>query len=415
MVFKLMKSNNVKLKPGWNQVAYVRHSKDPAMPLLTGGKGGDFGPRQVDTVTVTTRSGEKYEIPVNKKGTVPEEYLHARFLDVAAGAIPEGTVRSVPIDLARDAVHMHIQPAKGFTPDELVETGWWQHPQMSDIYGVDDTSMAGSIELLMAGAAATLQAASKEIVMRMPKDSAKRAWDVLKADFTAGEIKKAAKGGLVIMEGDPGVGASGSYAPRVHGSSIATPIIVLKRGWDEDTLVHEFTHHLRHTDVTRGGLTRTPFRLDDDGRVMWGLEGSAFNSARNLEEAATVTEATVRTREPCQMPTGYYDYTGDVHGKTWKERYNYDRGILAGDKPRRGRYAEKRVASKFDDTAISHLRIYHPGQSAASYYKERRDAGTLPVAQKPKKAPSKPKTAIVPVSGPVPVSANRRARAYRRY
>ncbi len=411
MVFKMLRNNNVKLKPGWNEVAYVRRSKDPAVPLLTGGAGG-FGPVMIETETVITRSGEKYEVPVDKKGRVPREFIDARFLDETAGA-DRGSRRSVAIDLARDAVDMHDMPPEGFTPSELIETGWWQHPQMSDIRGVDDIAAAGSIEMLMKGASATLRAASKEIVMRMPRTSAEKAWKILKDDFTAGEIKKAARDGLVIMEGDPGKGASGSYSPRIDGSSITTPIIILKRNWDEDTLVHEFTHHLRNVDVTRGGLTRTPFPLTEEGKIRW-TGGYEFNGARNLEEASTVAEATVRTREPCAMPTGYYDYTTRF-GNSWKERYNHDRALLAGDKPQRGRRAEKKVESKWGDTSISGLGIYD-GPSADKYYESRKAAGTLPVPQKKarKKAPMRT-AAETGSTAMVPVSANRRHRAYRRY
>ena len=398
-------------KKGYNQVAYVRRSTDPVDPLLIGGRDG---PVRIKTVTVTTKSGDKYEMPVDGNGRVPKEYIYARFLDESSGS-KTGRPRSVAVDLATDARRVFDYPEKGFTPKELIETGWWQYPNESDIYGVDDTSMAGSLALMLEKAGRGVQESGKRIVLMMPEESAKRVWRILRDDFTASELKRAVKdGGLVIREGNPGKGAGGYYAGRFESSSVKTPLIVLGPNWDEDTLVHEFTHHLRQTDSMRGGVVRTPFRLNEKGerKSYYAGQESEYNSARNLEEAATVAEAATRTREPCGWPTGYYEHT-PAHGNTWKERYAYDRELLAGDRPRKGRAAEKRVSSKFEDTSISHLRYYFPGSNAESYYKRRKSDGTLPIASKPaRKTRSKPGSVPASVR---PVAASANVRRYRRY
>ena len=113
-----------------------------------------------------------------------------------------------------------------------------------------------------------------------------------------------------------------------------------------------------------------------------------YNSAVNLEEAATVAESLVRIQAPSKGANGYYTAT-KAHGDTPMERYTHDRGALVTDKPMRGRKAEKQVTGKFEDTSISHLGYYRPGSNAANYYRERKAKGTLPVPVKPVKKTKK--------------------------
>ncbi len=117
-----------------------------------------------------------------------------------------------------------------------------------------------------------------------------------------------------------------------------------------ETLVHEFTHHLRHVDETRGGLTRTPPRLNSGGERISSLayDRKEYNSAVNLEEAATVAESLVRIQEPSKGANGYYTAT-KAYGDTPMERYTHDRATLVTDKPMRGRKAEKKVTEKFGE------------------------------------------------------------------
>ena len=251
------------------------------------------------------------------------------------------------------------------------------------------------------------------MVLLMPDDSQKRVREILARDFNASEVKKAVRnGGIIIKEGDPGRGAAGCYIPMQETSSLKTPVIILGKNWDEETLVHEFTHHLRHVDQTRGGLTRTPLKLNAGGERVSSraYDTREYNSAVNLEEAATVAESLVRIQAPSKGANGYYTAT-KIHGDTPMERYTHDRNTLVTDKPLRGRKAEKQVTGRFDDTSISHLGYYRPGSNAANYYKERKARGTLPVPVKPlkkKKADATKGTVSGPIGATATKSPNRR-------
>lgn len=382
-----------KNRKGYNEVAYVRRGVDTVESL-----GSGFGPRKkYPTIWVTTKNGQKWEIPVDPKtGRVPEEYLFARFLDIDSGS-RKGMTRNIISDMEKDAEIIHEAPEGGFTPQQLIETGWWQYPNESDIMGIDDTGGTAFARELEE-ASKTAQSMGKKMVFLMPEDSAQRARSILTRDFNSSEIKKAVRnGGIIIKEGNPGRGAAGCYLPAQEESSLKTPVIILGRGWDEETLVHEFTHHLRNVDHTRGGLTRTPFKLNDCGEMVSPMKYKAgeYNSARNLEEASTVAESLVRIQTPSKGANGYYASTS-VNGDSPLERYLYDRRVLAGDpgneKPQKGRKAEKKVKDSFDETSISHLGHYRPGVNAGNYYGKRKSEGTLPVAVKPPKKEKKIKT-----------------------
>ena len=382
--FKLMKKEKSENRKGYNEVAYIRRGTDSIEALGS----GFAGKRKRPTVWVTTRTGEKYEIPVDPKtGKVPNEYLYARFLDTSKGS-RTGRERNILIDIGKEAGVIHEIPAGGFTPQQLIESGWWQYPNECDIATIDDTG-ATQFAKELEEASKTAQAQGMKMVFLMPEKSAERARQILAKDFNASEIKKAVKnGGIIIKEGYPGRGAAGCYISRQETSSLKTPVIILGSGWDEETLVHEFTHHLRHVDETRGGLTRTPLKLNILGERLSSraYEKSEYNSAINLEEAATVAESLARIQEPSSAANGYYA-NPKVHGNTPYERYMHDRNALvpAGTKPTRGRKAEKTVTDKFDDTSISHLGYYRPGSNAGKYYAKRKAAGTLPKAVKPVK------------------------------
>ncbi len=344
--------------------------------------------KKIDTKWVQAKDGSKWEIPYDPKtGLVPEEYIYARFLDADSGN-RRGGKRRPQVDIGVTAERLHSFP-NGATPEQLIQSGWWQHPNESDIEGIDDEP-GGAVARELTEAAKSAQGLGKQIVFLMPESEAARARKILAQDFNASELKRAVKrGGIVIKEGNPGRGNSGCYYAVHEDASINTPIIILRPGWDEETLVHEFTHHLRQTDETRGGLARTPFRMNSQGeRKRYSQnEVSEFNSARNLEEACTVSESYVRTHEVnTEKPTGYY-WNTKVHGETPQDRSVYDRSILApDDKTLRGRRAEKMVGDKFEETSISHLAAYRPGSNAGNYYAARKAAGTMPKAQRPVKA-----------------------------
>lgn len=376
-------SNNRK---GYNEVAYTRRGVD-SVDVLGSGSGSY---KKVPTVWVTTKNGMKWEIPVDPKtGRVPEEYLFNRFLQIGSGS-RKGTFRNPTADMGKDADIIHEIPEGGFTPEQLIETGWWQYPNESDIMGIDDTEgtqFARELE----EASKTAQSMGRKMVFLMSPESAQRARSILTRDFNSAEIKKAVRnGGIIIKEGNPGRGAAGCYMATCKDSSLKTPVIILGKDWDEETLVHEFTHHLRHVDDTRDGLTRTPFKLNDNGERMGysRTNMTEFNSAKNLEEASTVAESLTRIQNASAGPNGYYAHT-NANGNSPHERYDYDRVVLAGEpgneKPLKGRKAEKKVKECFEETSISHLGCYHPGSNAVNYYEERKSKGTLPVAVKPSK------------------------------
>lgn len=378
--FKLMRRRKIISQNKSNEVAYVRRGTDYVESLGS----GTASRKKIPTVWVGTRDGKRYEIPVDPKtGKVPEEYLFARFLSTHQGT-RNGRERNILIDIGKDAETLHDIPPGGFTPKQLIETGWWQGVNECDIVGIDDTgALAFARELEEASKSA--QAMGKKMVFLMPEESAQRARSILAKDFNASELKRAVKnGGIIIKEGNPGRGAAGCYVSRQEASSLKTPVIILGKDWNEETLVHEFTHHLRHVDETRGGLTRTPLKLNAAGeRVsMRDYTQKEYNSATNLEEAATVAESLVRIQEPSSGPNGYYAAT-KVHGDTPYDRYLHDRRTFAPDRPARGRKAERKVVEGFRDSSISHLGYYRPGANAVNYYEERKKNGKLPVAVKP--------------------------------
>jgi len=366
----------------YNQIAYTRRGTD-----YIEANGSSAGERKkIPTKWVTARDGSKYEIPYDPKtGKVPEEYLFGRFLMYWTGS-RNGHERDPRRDIGIDAEIIHEMPDDGFTPEQLVESGWWQYPNESDIMGIDDTG-ATAFAKLIEEAAKSAQGAGKEIICLMPPESQARVKKILAKDFTATELNKAVKhGGIIIKEGNPGPGNAGCYYPRFETSSLKIPVIILKKGWSEETLVHEFIHHLRHVDETRGGLTRTPMKLNADGERRSSMSyGSVneFNSATNLEEAATVAESYARSQEIVST-TGYYNRT-HAHGETAEQRSRHDRNTLvpAGATPKRGRRAERHTTENFDKLSISGLSYYRPGSNAGNYYAKRKAEGSLPVAVKP--------------------------------
>lgn len=365
----------------------------------------DTGELRIPTVWVTARNGQKFEIPVDPKtGKVPDLYIFARLMDVFRGD-RHGGKRNPVVDMMTSAETMYTIPTGGITPEQIVT--WWQHPNESDVEGFDDSGSA-SVAKELSDAAITARNVGKSMVMLMPENEAARARKILAADFNAAELKRAVKQfGLIIKEGNPGKGNLGCYVPVYENASLKTPVIILRPGWSEETLVHEFTHHLRFTDPTRGGLARSPHHFNEGGEVKpyYRSQRREYNSARNLEEACTVSESYVRASAIDSPPNGYYWKT-KKHGDTPQARSDHDRGLMAPDgKTAKGRRAEKRMAEKFEETAMSGLN-FSKGTNAGNYYRARKDAGTMPKAVKP--ARKKAAETKIETSGKVPVAASRR-------
>ena len=161
--FSMMKRRDVVSQNKRNEVAYVRHGTDYVETLGS----GSASRKKVPTVWVAAKNGQKYEIPVDPKtGRVPEEYLFARFLSTHQGS-RNGKERNILIDIGKDAETLHDIPAGGFTPQQLIETGWWQGVNESDIVGIDDTgALAFARELEEASKSA--QAMGKKMIFLMP-------------------------------------------------------------------------------------------------------------------------------------------------------------------------------------------------------------------------------------------------------
>ena len=175
-------------------------------------------------------------------------------------------------------------PKGGFTPKQFVESGWWQSVNTRDILGIDDAG-AAAFAMEIEDAAKSAKGAGRKMVLLMPEDSAERVRSILAKDFNATELKKAVKnGGIIIKEGNPGRGAAGCYVARQDDMSLKTPVIILGPDWNEETLAHEFLHHLRHVDDTRDALTRSPYPFREDGerRSMRYMPESERNSLSNL-------------------------------------------------------------------------------------------------------------------------------------
>lgn len=351
-------------------------------PVIDGGNAGDgpqTRPKKYGTAHVKGKNGTMYAVPVDKKGKVPTSAVFARLLDVDTGT-RDGHRRSVEIDLSREAQKIHEMPSGGFTPEQIIGCGWWMYPAESDIKGIDDPST------IAFGEEDAMATASK-IAIIGPKEDRDRIQKVLKDNFTRKELKTAvADQGIVITVAPAGRGSSGWYMGKQHGVTI--PQIVVEPGASEDTITHEFIHHLRRVDESREGVSRCPFPLTDEKALGAGyisLPEKRKAALNNWEEAATVAESTVRTRQPEAKPTGYYVHIPDGRENypTW---YNEDRSTMtrgiSKNSPQRGRRAVSRVNSRFGNTHISGLR-FKQGKSAREAVAEAASNGTLPKASSP--------------------------------
>lgn len=362
---------------------------------------------------VEGKDGKTYLIPIDKKGKVPEYVLYQRFLNVSEGS-RDGTERSVGKDLAKEAAKVYTIPKGGFTPEELVNNGWWAHPNESDIKGIDDPST--SFIDIIKGADGKMSPMGKIAIVASDEER-ERIKDILQKDFTKKELKTATKnGGIVITVANPGKNAGGFYRGRQPG--VETPMIVLMPGASEDTIVHEFVHHSRRVDPDRYGAADCPFPTDDIGTLNfkdpeWSSKYT-HEDTLNLEEAATVLEAAGRTKTAEILPTGYYSYSpGGYHKKSLQEvtkEYQHDRDLMVkgGKKnsPLKGKRAVAKVNEKFNESKISDMK-YKGRKTGKQIYKTMKDNGDLAEKPKAKKSTTKkPNVATAATSTPGMALAN---------
>lgn len=350
------------------------------MTDLSGGKTTE----PVSLAIVEGKDGFVYKIPVDRNGRVPTQALVGRFHDVARGD-RGGKKRCIGADLAQTATKTYRIPEGGFKPEELVENGWWPHPNECDIEGIDDTSQ-GFMGDFGAQAGKFEKATGGKIAIIAPSEAEKRrVAGVLAANFTASELKAAATDyGLTIIVKNPGKKYNGYYRRRQTG--VDSPEIVLRPFADDETIVHEFGHHLRCVDAKRKGITKCPFPQGYDGRAAPFFDQRKYDAMANLEEAGNVAEVTGRTIGLDETNTGYYQKIPD-HPESYQANFEWDRKLLTGglgkdSKPKKGKRLMNAVEEDFDETRISGLK-YNCRKTAKSVADDLRSMGEMP-PKKPK-------------------------------
>lgn len=343
--------------------------------------------RTVTNAVVYTKDGKVGMVPVNSEGRVPEEALVRRFLNTSVGPRGKG-VRRLGADMRRTSRKVHGVPEGGFTPTQIIDSGWWDDPGKSDVEGIDDGY--GAMLDFGPGMGKLERATGGRMAIIAPTEAEKRRIAaVLDENFTGAEMKAAAwKYGLIIRVGKPVRNALGHYEARQSG--VSTPEIVLRPNSSDETIIHEMVHHLRAVDPSRTGLTKTPFNIDADGREVPSYFQSDYDSRVTLEEAGTVAETTGRTKGMDRTISGYY----------WKipkqldpqACFRHDRELLTGgvgkeSRPKSGKRLMDAVEENFDDTTISRLR-YKGRKSAMGYVRQLREEERLPERRKPAKKPA---------------------------
>ncbi len=321
--------------------------------------------RYIDTrklaAYVSDEAGYSHRVPIDSKGKVPMFAIVQHYLDTQSSE-QRGKKRNIAIDSSKRAKTIHQIPDGGFTPEQIVATGWWSDPSSSDIEGIDDSAASFLDSWPEAGKKA--RSKTGRIALIGTPTEKERIRKVLTDNFTGQELEAAVKdSGMVISVGPTGRrDVAGFYLRRQLGSE--TPAIVLKE-MDEDTITHEFVHHLRKVDPSRNGLAKAPFKVNEKGHVVLPPKTS-YETYSNLEEATTVAETSARTRE-ISTPSGYYWGLNGAE-RTKGEAYEHDRTVMVRGKtkngPVRGKRATDRVNERFMETDISKLKYKGKGMRA---------------------------------------------------
>jgi len=193
-----------------------------------------------------------------------------------------------------------------------------------------------------------------------PEDDAARIIRVIGEAFTEEELMIMCRrdGVKVFVKGGKN-DAPGKYIYKQEGVPI--PTVKVAPDSRDDTVVHEFVHHLRAADEGRKGITRTPFPMNEEREILSGgiIEKYTYD-ALNVEESATVAETTARRRSV----GGRSGYFSQIEGISSHHAYIHDRLLLTGSKEEetskdlRGKEAVDAVSELFDRTKISEARIF---------------------------------------------------------
>ena len=335
------------------------------------------GPQRVkgdwaNIARVMDTDGTIYEIVVNPRtGRVPEEAIIEHMLNAGRTS---GGKRSVTGDMVRGTKRRITFPPGGFTPEEIVASGWWQDPGSCDIVGIDDGTSKD-----MPKDRKLRRAAGGRILIRASKKDKAAIESILSESFTEDELRAAARAGVHIRKYPGTAKVGGEYIARQITHE--TPMIQVKRA-DPDVVAHEFVHHLRFTDPSRTGLNRH-YESDDIEVIGPGgvPKGFSADTISNFEEAMTVAESHARLDSPPTHPTGYY---GDlqIYDRSHRDMSDEDWRTITGTKPfpgpKRGKPVLSALEQNFDRTNISRLRRKGRGMSAADFAKElRSDRATI--------------------------------------
>jgi len=346
---------------------------------------------------VVERNGRMFAVPVDQNGRVPEDALICRFLDTSVGPRGNG-VRRLGADVKKTARKTYPMPDGGFTPEQLIDTGWWDDPGSCDIEGIDDGY--GPTMDFGPGMGRFERATGGKIAILAPTEAEKRhIASVLDENFTVSELKAAAwKYGLIIKIAKPEPGCTGHCKGRQ--SSVDTPEIVLEPNPSDETIVHEFCHHLRAVDPSRSGLTKTPYSISADDRELPPRYQENFEAKCTLEEAGTVAETTGRTKGLDKTESGYYwmipkppNGRHDGQGNFEADRELLTGGVGEDSRPLQGKRLMDAVEENFDDTSISRMK-YKGRKSAMGYVKQLREEEALPPRRMPTKKPAPKKRKI---------------------
>jgi len=200
---------------------------------------------------------------------------------------------------------------------------------------------------------------SNDITIVGSESQKNRIKQVMEDHFYKGEIKVMEQGDGVIVNVHK-TPDGGNYSPKTKNKPI--PVIQLDPECRDDTIIHEFVHHIRNVDKKREGITRTPLPLDKDGKINYSKELEKYvGDIKNAEEAETVTETTARIgSQPRKgLVTGYYL---KIKGINFINAYEHDRKLLTGDpimkKNLRGKKVTDSVTNNYDKTMISRAIIY---------------------------------------------------------